>query len=120
MFMHDVWFSYPMYNNMYISICIHTTRSSNIIKQHIYDIISIITPNLLTLCNVLTTIIFIMTKLILHAKNDVKMHVPIKIRHAIPIWVHFGAPLKGLVEHPEGVAYYTHEGAVLEHAREHP
>ena len=40
--------------------------------------------------------------------------------HATPIWVHFGAPLKGLVEHPEGVAYYTHEGAVLEHAREHP
>ena len=36
------------------------------------------------------------------------------------IMVHFGAPQKGLVEHPEGVAHYTHEGVALEHAREHP
>ena len=51
------------------------------------------------------------------------MHVPIyvyKIWHVTPIWVHFGAPLKGLVEHPEVVAHYTHEGVALEHAREHP
>ena len=104
-----VWYMHMcMYHTTYICICIHTTRSSNIIKQHIYDITSVITSNLLTLCNVLTTIIIILTKLILHANNDVKMHVPIKILHVTPIWVHFGAPLKGCVEHPEGVANYTH------------
>ena len=49
------------------------------------------------------------------------MHVPIyKLWHATPIWVHFGAPLKEFVEHPEGVAHYTYEDAVLEHARKHP
>ena len=46
---------------------------SNIIKNHIYDI----KPYYTDLCNLLT-IIFIMTKVILHANNDVEMHIPIK------------------------------------------
>ena len=64
-----------------------------------------------------------MTKLILHANNDVKMHVPLKygMLYIHPYaWVHFGAPLKGLVEHLNWVVHYTYEGVVLEHAREHP
>ena len=46
-------------------------------KQHIYDSKPNYTHFLLILCNFLTVIIFIMTKVILHTNNDVKMHVPI-------------------------------------------
>ena len=40
--------------------------------------------------------------------------------HVTPTWVSQVAPIKGLEEHPGGVANYTPEGVVLEHAREHP